>query len=64
MAEKKKTARKTRASKVKTDRISTAKAKSDKAAPPAKRATHLAFPETADPGWVEGNPEAAKTLGS
>jgi hypothetical protein len=63
MARKKTTSRKTtRSSKVKTDRISAAKAKADKAAPPAKRATHLAYPETADAGWAAGNPEQAKAL--
>lgn len=62
--DKKPTVRKTRARKTKTDRISAAKDKADKAAPPAKRATHLAFPETADPAWAEGNPEAAKKLGA
>lgn len=58
----KKTDTKKTDSKSTSDRLEAAKAKADTGAPPAKRATRLAYPELADEGWLRGNPEAAKKL--
>lgn len=53
----------------KDDLVERLKEGADKAEPPHKRATKLdakrraIHPELDDPGWVAGNPDAAKALG-